>query len=159
MVNSGLLEATENDVASILKSCHKTCHEPVNTRRKLREDQLQLIRKFTTRAQFTAPVAGAQLDDPLSFGPESFYCWDIRKVVVSTFTAGNVIMYQFPVSDDNQEWTFTTNTQVQLYGSAGLGLEEGERLIFVPQAGITGNITVGIRGYQVPRLLWAEYLL
>jgi hypothetical protein len=157
-LTAGNVEVDESELLARLSKCHNECHVPENTRRKLRDEQLPLIRKFTSRAQFSNPVAGTLLDDPQSLGPESFYCWDIRKVTVSTFTAGNVAMYQFPVSDDSLEWTFTA-AGVQIYSGASLGLEEGERLVFVPGTGITGNITVGLRGYQVPRLLWAEYLL
>lgn len=165
MVTSGNVETEFDALATTahqLTHCHKNCHEPENTRRKLRDEQLPLIRKFYEKAVFVgtnAPSVGQLIDDPQTFGPESFYCWDIRRVTVTTFTAGTVNMYQDRVSDDNLEWIFQQTAPVQVYSGSSLGLEEGERLVFVPQTGFTGGLTISIRGYQVPRLLWAEYLL
>lgn len=157
--SGNIIADVDEAVLGELQRCHKECHEPASTSRKLRAEQLYLIQKFYTKFTAVAPPIGVTIDMPQTFGPESFYNWDVRRITVTTFTAGTVNMYQDRASDDNLEWIFTVGAPVQIYSGSSLGLEEGERLVFVPETGFTGNLTISIRGYQVPRLLWAEYLL
>lgn len=98
------------------------------------------------------------LNQPELTGPRSGFAWEVRRVTVSTFTAGSV--QTFIDSKDGPQNAVLPFAQagVNYPGSGNLILENGHWLVFAATT-ITGNADISLGVIEIDQRWLGAYLL
>lgn len=121
------------------------------------DEQLrQLTNMPLPASQITLNAGAGVLNVSNLYGPNDGFAWDVRYVVLASFTAGTVTVYNSIVNDENIVGVATAAGILRWGGD--LVLNDTEYLVF-SATGITGAVSVSGRVNQMPVTIEPKYLL